>query len=254
MADAAPKLRKARPRPVPVVTIAAGPSEIARLKTLATVMQKPRLKIVEAKQGATADFTVTTAADGQGGARLFSEQLHIVAGPKIATLADLRGKVVSLGAEHSASQAAARKALDAQGIKVAETPLDPDNALDGLSTGDLDAVVLLAPQPDARLAKLKGTSLHLVAWPQTATPPDGMTASTIDAAAYPGLAGAGGKVAALGVDAVLAPGPKARTQQAKAFLGALSQHSAALSRRGFDLIRADLEQRGGRRVANAEAR
>ena len=111
---------------------------------------------------------------------------------------------------------------------------------------------MLAPQPDARLAKVKGQGLHFVAWPQTATPPDGTTAVTIDAGAYPGLAKPGEKIAALGVDAVLAAGPKARTQPAaKAFLGALAQHSATLSKRGFDLIRADVETRQDRRVANA---
>jgi len=256
-ADPAPKARKSRP--VPVVTIAAGPTEVVRLKALAAVMQKPRVRIVEARDSApAADFAVTTTLDPDHSAekaRLFTEEMHILAGAKIRSMADLKGKVVSFGADHSPGQAAARKAFETLGIQVAETPLDLDNALDGLATGDLDAVVVLAPQPDRRLAKVAAPGLHLVAWPNDAAPPDGTVAATIDAGAYPGLARPGDKVAALGVDAVLTLQRKGERQPAaKAFLGALSQHSAALSKRGFDLIKADLDQRSGSRVANVDAR
>ena len=249
---------KARPKPIQVVTIAADKTDVARLQSLAAVVRNPRVKFVEAKDGQAADFSVTTSlADGQGvkQAKLFGEAMHVVAGAKVKSFADLRGKTVSFGADGSAGQAVARKAFEAAGIKVAETPLDIDNALDGLSTGDIDAVVVVAPQPDARLTKLTPSGLHLVAWPDGIALPDGAVAASIDGAAYPGLAKPGDKVATLGVDAVLVASPKgARQPAAKVFLGALAQHSADLSKRGFGLLKADLATRGGRRVANNEAR
>ena len=259
-ADAPLKTKpRAKLRPTPVITIAADPAEVGRLKALSSVMPKVHVRIVEAKaKEATADFAVTTALDAPRGvekAKLFTETMHVVAGPKIHSLADLAGKVVSFGAADSASRATARKAFDALNIRVAETPLDLDNALDGLATGDIDAVVVLAPQPDQRLRKVSAPGLHLVAWPQDAGMPDGAVAASIDAAAYPGLGRPGEKVAALGVDAVLTLTPKGQRQRtARSFLGAVSQHSALLSKRGFDLLKADLDARAGRRVAAAEPR
>ena len=254
-ADAADPAPKAKPKakPVAVVTIAADPAEAARLKPIAAAVSRPRVKIVDAKAG-EADFSLATSLDQRGGAekaRLYPEAMHVIAGDKVHSLDDLEGRNVSFGAEGSAGQTVARKAFAAAGVKVAETPLDLDNALDGLATGDIDAVVVLAPQPDARLTKLHAPKLHLVAWPQAATLPDGASATTIDAQVYPGFAKPADKVAALAVDAVLVESPKGAHQPAaKAFLGALTHHAAVLGKRGFALLEAD----AGRRVANNEQR
>ena len=246
-------------KPVPIVTIAADGAEAARLRTLAASLPKARVHIVNVGASKNADFTVVAAVDGAAPgekARLFTEQLHIVAGAGVLSPMDLNGKVVSFGPDKGPAQAAARKAFAALGVSVKETPLDLDNALDGIATGDIAATVVLAPQPDARLARLKTTSgLHLVSWPESEAVPDGDTLASIPGSAYPGLAKAGDSVRALGVEAALdATGKGATSPAAEAFLGALSQHSAALSRRGFDLIKADLETRDGRRVASAERR
>ena len=259
-ADAEPVAkRKPKAKPVATVTIAADPAEAARLKPIAAAVSRPHVRIVDAKEGQGADFSLATSLDQGGGtekARLFPEAMHVLAGAKIQSFDDLKGKNVSFGADGSAGQAVARKAFEAAGVKVAETPLELDNALDGLATGDIDAVVVVAPQPDARLSKLHAPTLHLVAWPQAATLPEGASATTIDAQAYPGLAKADpakpdAKVAALAVDAVLVESPKGAHQPAaKAFLGALTHHAAALGKRGFVLLQAD----SGRRVANNEQR
>lgn len=262
-ADPAASSAKAKPRkaakPVPTVTIAAGGAEAVRLKALAATLPKTHVHIVNVEAGKGADFTVAPAVDGAASgekARLFTEQLHIVAGAGVLSLTDLKDKVVSFGPDKSPAQAAARKAFAALGVSVKETPLELDNALDGIATGDVAAAVVLAPQPDARLARLKTTSgLHLVSWPEGTAVPDGDTVASIPGSAYPGLAKAADSIRALGVEAALdASGKGATSPAAKAFLAALSQHSAALSKRGFDLIKADLETRNGRRVASAERR
>lgn len=245
-------------KPVPVVTIAAEAAEATRLKTLAATLPRTRLRIVAAGEGRAVDFTAAPAVSGAAAgekARLFTEQLHIVAGPGVRTIADLKDKVVSFGPDKSPSQVAARKAFGALGVGVTETPLDVDNALDGLATGDIAAVVVLAPQPDPRLAKLTGkANLHLVSWPQAAPLPENTEAASIPGSAYPGLAAGGDTVRAVGVEVALDTAGRPATPAAKAFLAALSQHSAALSKRGFDLIKADLDNRAGARVASAERR
>lgn len=260
-ADPAALAPKTAPRkaakPVPTVTIAADGAEIVRLKALAATLPKIRVRMVGAEAAKGADFTVAPSVDGAASgekARLFTEELHIVAGAGIRSVADLKDKVVSFGPDKSPAQVAARRAFAALGVSVKETPLDLDNALDGVATGDVDAAVVLAPQPDPRLARLKTTSgLHLVAWPEGVAAPDGTSVTSIPGSAYPGLAKPDENVRAVGVEAALdVSGKGATSPAAKAFLTALSQHSAALSKRGFDLIKADLETRNGRRIASVE--
>jgi hypothetical protein len=247
------------PEAVPVVTIAADATEIPRLQKLSAVMPKTKIKIVrmrDARDRMSSDFSVAAALEppvGATGAKLFTEQMHILAGGSIQRLEDLDGKVVSFGPDKSPSQAAARKAFQALNIHVEETPLDVENALDGLSTGDLDAVVLLAPQPISRLRALDAPGVHLLSWPQGAPLPDGATPTTIAAASYPRLAKSGDTIRAMGVDAVLTLSAKgAKGVVAKGFLKALSRNSDALAKQGFDLVKAELPPRKDRHLASAE--
>ncbi len=256
--DASAVKKAAKPAPpVQSVTIAAGPAEMARLKALASVMPKSPVRFVHATSDA-ADFKVAPTLDGGSGdhkIRLFTEQMHIVASKAVRSVADLKGKIVSFGPADSPTRAAAREAFKALDVPVQETPLDFDNALDGLATGDIDAVVVLAPQPSEMLKKVKAPGLHLVAWPEGGLLPSGASTSAIDGSKYPHLAAAGESIRAVGVDAVLAMSARGTKQPgAKSFFAAMSQRSAALSRRGFDLLKADLDARGGRRVASVDRR
>ena len=179
----------------------------------------------------------------------------MVAGSDVHALSDLNGKSVSFGPEGAPTQAAARKAFATLGVAVHETPLDFDNALDGLATGDIAAVVMLAPEPSGRLQSLRAPGLHLVSWPEGAQAPSGAVVSSIDASAYPDLGGSGEAVRALGVDAVLrTEGNAMRQPNVRRFLASLTQHSAELSQRGFDLLRADLLDHANRQVADTERR
>jgi hypothetical protein len=253
----APVAKPAR-KIVHALTIAADEAQASRLKALTGVVPGQPVKIVKA-QAAAADFTVKAALPPASDtpkardAKLFTEQLHIIANDKIARVEDLRDRVVSFGTEGSAGQDAARKAFQALGVPVKETPLDLDNALDGAATGDVDAVVVLAPQPFDRLKGASRSGLHLLSWPETGALPAGAVDTTISADAYPGLVKPGETIRAVGVDAVLHLSTTGAKQPAtKRFLSALAQHSANLSKRGFDLLKADLDSRAGSRVASAE--
>lgn len=262
--DAPAPAARSAPKVVHALTIAADAPEIGRLKALTSVLPGQPVKIVKTPLGtepATADFLVKTALQTASeptkfhDAKLFTEQLHIIAGSKIASVEDLRDRVVSFGAEGSPSQDAARKAFQALGVTVKDTPLDLENALDGASTGDIDAVVVLAPQPFERLKSISQSGLHLLSWPDSGSLPSGAIESTISADAYPGLAKPGETIRAVGVDAVLSVSAKGAKQPAtKRFMSALAQHSAALSKRGFDLLKADIDARAGSRIASADRR
>ena len=222
------------------VTIAAGDMEIGRARTLASVISKPRIKIIRVEdlpRNSPADLTVETALrPGHPSVRLFRERLVILASGKIKNIRDLSGHNVSFGLEGSSTQQAARALFQSLGIAPHETPLDLSNALDGVSTGDLDAVVVLAPPEFQGLAGLKQSGFHLLSLPKGAPMPAGMVLSAVDPREYPGLDHGASPIHMAGTDVVLHVGAKRNEAPAKAMLSALDRHSAELASRGFDLI------------------
>ena len=217
---------KAKPKPIPVV-IAAGEPEAASTTALVAGLRGHTVKIVKTSAPAklrTADLLVEPLAmpAADKAAALFREDLHVIGHSDVATLADLEGRTVSLGADGSPAQAIARRVLEARHITVKEVPLDLDNALDGLASGDIDAVAIVAPQPFARLKDLPGSGLHLVTASSSAGDGADLTPSVIPASAYPGLSG-GTDTATLSVNAAVAANPQsAHRREAAAVLAALN--------------------------------
>ncbi len=244
--------------------IVAEEGDAARLATIADVVHGWPLKVVAANDERAAPASAAlvlrtglqsaaTKVSGSREVKLFTERLHVLAGPSITRMEDLRGRAVSFGPNGGRNQEAARKAFRALGIAVVETPLDVDNALDGVATGDLAALVLLAPAPVPRLKSISQSGLHLIAWPDGGALPAGAVATAIAADTYPNLAGA--SVPALGVESVLALTPHGATlPSAKRFLDAVAQHAPALSKRGFELMAANRDRHDDRHVASAERR
>ena len=178
---------------------------------------------------------------------MFTEQLHIVAGEKVHTVADLAGKVVAFAGAGTSQEDAARQAFATLNIKVKDTPLDLTNALDGLSTGDIEAVVVLAPQPITQLAVLGTPGLHLISWPEGGSVPDDAVVTSIDGGRYPHLAKPGETIRALGVDAVLRMSAKgAKDPAARVFLASLAQNAGGL-------VEAWIRSEGRRRRAGRQS-
>ena len=241
-----PTVPKAKPRPkvVPVVIAAEAP-EAASTAALATGLTGHSVRIVRAatpRALRSADLSVaplagpqTPRADGV----LFREDLHVVARDGVSTLADLEGRTVSLGADGSPAQAIARRVLAARHINVKDMPLDLDNALDGLVTGDLDAVFVLAPPRFARLKNLPGDGLHLLAAASSAADGADLSPSAIPASAYPALkAAAATPTLSVAVQATANP-KSAHPREAAAVLAALT----ARARKTLALARPESEMR-----------
>ena len=108
-----------------------------------------------------------------------AELVRVVAGKSIQSIEDLRGKPVSFGLKGDPSEVVASQAFAGVGIKVQETPLDLENALDGVSTGDVAAVVLIGDKDVRRLDRLGATDLHLVSIPSYRPVPYGMQKAVI---------------------------------------------------------------------------
>ncbi len=91
-------------------------------------------------------------------AKLFNEEMHVLARAEIADVGALDGKIVNIGKEGSGAEITARGLFDALGVTVQEVHLDETDALAKLKTGDIDATVVIAGKPAPILAHLEPSS------------------------------------------------------------------------------------------------
>lgn len=92
-------------------------------------------------------------------ANLYSEAVHVVVrrGSGIWSIADLRGKRVSLGEKDSGTEVDAKVILGAYGLTEADVQafhLPPGQAADSLRAGEIDAFILVAGAPVPAIADL----------------------------------------------------------------------------------------------------
>lgn len=96
---------------------------------------------------------------------LYAEEVHLLAGRDIASLADLAGKRVAIGTENSGTFLTASLVLDLTGTEPAEKrTISPGDALPALKAGDIDAFFYVAGAPTALFAEgeIDGDRFHLV--------------------------------------------------------------------------------------------
>jgi len=85
-------------------------------------------------------------------ARLFNDELHVIAGRDITDVRKLEGKKVSFDVQGSGTDYTGRSMFKALGIEVQIVNLDQPTALDLLKRGELAAVVSVAAKPVAVLS------------------------------------------------------------------------------------------------------
>lgn len=86
-------------------------------------------------------------------ASLHVEEFHLLARPEIGSLTDLAGKRVNLGEDGSAGAVLGREVLNRLGVKISESNLGPDAALEGMRKGDISAALLVSGKPVSFLAR-----------------------------------------------------------------------------------------------------
>jgi TRAP transporter TAXI family solute receptor len=137
-------------------------------------------------------------------AKLYNEEVHLLARADYATVDDLAGKRVNFGTEGSGTFMTAGIIFDDLGIDVA-VQSDPEPiALEKLRAGALDALVFVGGKPVAFIGEVAASEgLHLLA-----IPPERIAAAYLPAeltpANYPNLIAAGAPVETVAVSAVLA--------------------------------------------------
>ncbi len=100
-------------------------------------------------------------------AKLFDEEVHVIAGPDVRMLDDLRGKTINADLPRSGSALTARLLFSTLGIPVTFTADPQDVAIERLKRGEIAAVVRVTGKPADIFLKLPADAgLHLLALPR----------------------------------------------------------------------------------------
>jgi TRAP-type uncharacterized transport system substrate-binding protein len=137
--------------------------------------------------------------------RLPVSEVHVLAGPNITKLEDLRGKKVSFGPAGSASSLTGTIVFQRLGLQVDQVLVDNSTALQQLRSGELSALVRVIGKPIEFFARIPPNSgLHFLSIPFSKVFADYYAVSELTSKEYPGLVPEDHPVETLGVPAVLA--------------------------------------------------
>jgi TRAP transporter TAXI family solute receptor len=88
-------------------------------------------------------------------ARLYNEEMHVLAGPGIKSVQDLNGKRVNFSDVGSGTQFSTRLIFDLLGIKATEINVGQADGYQMVKSGEIAATVLIAGKPTGSFAKFK---------------------------------------------------------------------------------------------------
>jgi uncharacterized protein len=88
-------------------------------------------------------------------AKLYNEEMHILAGPGIEKIEDLNGKTVNFSDVGSGTQFSTRLIFQALGIKATEINVGQGDGFLKVKTGEIAATVLIAGKPSGAFQKFK---------------------------------------------------------------------------------------------------
>ena len=138
-------------------------------------------------------------------AKLYNEEVHVLAAPGIGSLDQLNGRKVNVDVRGSGTALTAATMFGGLGLTPALTYDDQATALDKLQHGGIDALVYVAGKPVRLFTGIPpGTGLHLLPVQLTAALAESYLPSRLDAADYPILIEDGGGVETIAVGAVMA--------------------------------------------------
>lgn len=138
-------------------------------------------------------------------AKLYNEEFHILAGPDVQSIQDLKGRRVNTDVAGSGTAMTAGIVFKTLGIAIEESHLSQDDALAALASGKLDAAIFVVGKP-AKLFSSIGADkgLHFIAVPQTPALLTTYLPAQIGHEDYPALVPDGAAVDTVAVGAVMA--------------------------------------------------
>lgn len=139
-------------------------------------------------------------------AKLYNEEMHVVAGPDIKSIRDLAGKKVNFGEVNSGTQFSSRLIFDTLKLNVEEVNMGQTDAITRIRSGEIAATIFIAGRPAAAVANLpRDGGLKLVPVPFGAElEAIDYFPATLASTDYPNLIAGGQTVETIAVGAVLA--------------------------------------------------
>jgi TRAP-type uncharacterized transport system substrate-binding protein len=137
-------------------------------------------------------------------AKLFDEEVHLIAKPNITSIEQLRGLKVNLDAKGSGTSYSMRDLFKTFGIEIEEVSMSQLEALQKVRSGEIAATALIAGKPVSSLLKLSlSDGLHFVPIPYTRQLIGDYLPATLAQSDYPELMAPGETVDTVAVGAVL---------------------------------------------------
>jgi TRAP-type uncharacterized transport system substrate-binding protein len=135
-------------------------------------------------------------------AKLFNEEMHVVARSDITSLQQLQGQKVNLDEKSSGTSYSTRDLLRRLNLRVEEVRMTQADAFVKLKRGEIAATILIAGKP-ARSMTTLADGLHFLAVPYSVAMGDDYLPATLSDADYPRSIPAGQSVETVAVGAVL---------------------------------------------------
>jgi TRAP-type uncharacterized transport system substrate-binding protein len=137
-------------------------------------------------------------------AKLFNEEVHLVARSNITSVTQLKGLKVNLDARGSGTSYSMRDIFKALGIEIEEVSMSQTEAFEKLKSGEIAATILIAGKPVRSMAKLgRADGLHLVPIPYSQPLIADYLPTVLTHDDYPDIIPAGQSVDTIAVGAVL---------------------------------------------------
>ncbi len=137
--------------------------------------------------------------------KLYNEELHVLAGPRIRTIRDLAGKKVNVGLKGSGTSMTAATVFRALGIKVRPVHMDQALAIEEIKRGRIAATLYVAGKPASIVANLKPSDgLHIVPVAYRGRLQESYLPTRFTHSDYPQLIPKGQTVRSIAVGAVMA--------------------------------------------------
>ena len=136
--------------------------------------------------------------------KLYNEELHVLVGPGVKSVDDLRGKKVNFGNKGSGTYMTSSIVFQRMGVKVEPTSFDQALAVEKIRSGEIAALVYVVGKPARLFSEADVKGLKLLALPQTPELLEVYLPSRFTSADYPALVPQGQEVRTLAVGAVMA--------------------------------------------------
>ncbi|WP_409998492.1 ABC transporter substrate-binding protein [Bradyrhizobium sp. SZCCHNR1002] len=165
----------------------------------AGIIRKDTLAFLERK-----DFANNVREQLAYVAKLFNEEMHVVAPKSITSLSDLDGKTIAVDLPDGGTFVTSINVFERLGIRPHLLYIEPRLALDMLRKGDIDAIIAVEGKPLQWLSQVNDPNLHLVPVEYDRALHDDYLPAKLSAEDYPNLVSASAPVNTIAAEALLA--------------------------------------------------